>query len=315
MWIRHTPRLPAATASRAPGARNARTSLTRCAPAAPARRMTSGSEVSTDSSSGKRAATRSMTGSTRRSCSSPATAAAPGRVDSPPMSMIAAPSAAMRSACASAASGSRKRPPSENESGVTFSTPMTTGRSSSSTRPAQRICNGGPSYLRPAGARDSTNRAVNARRDQGIGRIFNNKNAPYTLISLSAGLCLVLSRGTHDAVGRSARRCDRRLAAASGRRGVVPAFRWLGRAAGHDVPDLVIGQRLVLDKRLGHGVQLVQVGLQDLARALVIHLDHAPHFLVNRMCGFIRHLLVLGHAAAEEHLALVFRIGQRSEPV
>jgi hypothetical protein len=107
MCIRHTPRSPAATASSAPGERNARTSLTRWAPAAPARRMTSGLEVSTDSSTGSRAATRSTTGSTRRSSSSLATAVAPGRVDSPPMSMIAAPSAAMRSACASAASGSR----------------------------------------------------------------------------------------------------------------------------------------------------------------------------------------------------------------
>src|ERR1700733_13518555 len=41
---------------------------------------------------------------------------------------MSAPSAARRCAWAMAAAGSRKRPPSENESGVTLSTPMTSGR-------------------------------------------------------------------------------------------------------------------------------------------------------------------------------------------
>src|SRR5437763_8312158 len=45
--------------------------------------------------------------------------------------MIAAPAAAISSACASAARASRYSPPSENESGVTLRTPMTMGRSSS----------------------------------------------------------------------------------------------------------------------------------------------------------------------------------------
>src|SRR5579863_1407455 len=43
------------------------------------------------------------------------------------MSMMSAPSAAMRRACANALSGARKRPPSEKESGVIFNTPMTSG--------------------------------------------------------------------------------------------------------------------------------------------------------------------------------------------
>ena len=42
---------------------------------------------------GAAAARRSITGTTRRSSSSVATGAAPGRVDSPPMSRISAPSA------------------------------------------------------------------------------------------------------------------------------------------------------------------------------------------------------------------------------
>ena len=51
----------------------------------------------------------------------------PGRVDSPPMSRIAAPSAASRRPCSTAATASRNSPPSENESGVTLTTPMITG--------------------------------------------------------------------------------------------------------------------------------------------------------------------------------------------
>src|SRR5438874_13051608 len=41
--------------------------------------------------------------------------------------MMSAPSAIMRRACASARSGAINRAPSENESGVTFRTPMTAG--------------------------------------------------------------------------------------------------------------------------------------------------------------------------------------------
>src|SRR5205807_2045489 len=68
------------------------------------------------------------TGRTRRSSSSMGTSAAPGRVLSPPTSTTAAPSAANRRPWATAASGSSQRPPSENESGVTLRTPMTSGR-------------------------------------------------------------------------------------------------------------------------------------------------------------------------------------------
>src|SRR5258708_6263827 len=57
-----------------------------------------------------------------------------GRVDSAPISIMSAPSATMRRACAIAASGSRKRPPSENESGVTLRTPITIGRPKPSNR-------------------------------------------------------------------------------------------------------------------------------------------------------------------------------------
>ena len=70
----------------------------------------------------------SSTGTTRRSSSSTETPSAPGRVDSPPTSTIAAPSSSMRRALATASSGSKLTPPSENESGVTLTTPITDGR-------------------------------------------------------------------------------------------------------------------------------------------------------------------------------------------
>src|ERR1700730_2879555 len=58
------------------------------------------------------------------------------------MSMMSAPSAIMRLACASARSGARNWPPSENESGVIFSTPITAGygpdkRAGHARRPAE----------------------------------------------------------------------------------------------------------------------------------------------------------------------------------
>src|SRR5437773_9223811 len=57
--------------------------------------------------------------------------------------MSAAPSAAIRTPCSTAAATETKRPPSEKESGVTFSTPMTTGRLRSSVWSAQRSTSGG----------------------------------------------------------------------------------------------------------------------------------------------------------------------------
>ncbi len=69
-----------------------------------------------------------MTGSTRRISSSTGTGAAPGRVDSPPTSMIVGPFREHGEAVIDRAAVSRKLPPSENESGVTLRMPMTTPR-------------------------------------------------------------------------------------------------------------------------------------------------------------------------------------------
>ena len=67
------------------------------------------------------------TGTTRRSSSSSDTGVWPGRVDSPPISMIAAPSDTMVLARSTAAPISTCRPPSENESGVTLRIPISAG--------------------------------------------------------------------------------------------------------------------------------------------------------------------------------------------
>src|ERR1017187_8907239 len=95
------------------------------APAASAARATAGFIVSIESATLVWAARRSKTGMTRRSSSASLTGVAPGRVDSPPMSKISAPCATNSSACATAASVLKNFPPSEKESGVTLTTPMT----------------------------------------------------------------------------------------------------------------------------------------------------------------------------------------------
>src|SRR5882672_101763 len=127
MCMRQTAHWLFRTASRAPGACSACTSLIIEAPASSAAFITAGRRVSTEMG---RSRNFSRTGRMRCSSSASDTGAAPGRVDSPPMSMRSAPSSASLRAWWTAACGSRKRPPSEKESGVMFTTPMSSGLSS-----------------------------------------------------------------------------------------------------------------------------------------------------------------------------------------
>ncbi len=144
------------------------------APASTAARATSARVVSTEIGASIPARrTASITGTTRRICSASSTRAAPGRVDSPPMSSIAAPSASARSQYASARSGTWCSPPSENESGVTFTTAMSRGRSSDSSHP--RI-----THRRPASSR-ITSMTTNVRRP-GYSELMQD-----TLIHLASG--------------------------------------------------------------------------------------------------------------------------------
>ena len=79
-----------------------------------------------------------MTGVMRESSSSRVTGSAPGRVDSPPISKMVAPAAAICRPWAIAASAPKNRPPSEKLSGVTFTIPIIWGRSISSPAKAGR---------------------------------------------------------------------------------------------------------------------------------------------------------------------------------
>ena len=127
-----------ATASAMPGSRcNPQTSLMTEAPSRAALRATVALPVSMETATSKPSAKAPSTGVTRRSSSSAETGAWPGRVDSPPTSMIAAPSATIARARATAA-GSKCRPPSENESGVTLRTPMSWGERLNAARNVSR---------------------------------------------------------------------------------------------------------------------------------------------------------------------------------
>src|SRR4051812_14175968 len=129
MCIRQQPaRAPATSPASSGSKRKAETSLTIVAPASSAARATATFVVSIETR-GPAPDSCSTTGNTRRSSSSAGTGSAPGRVDSPPTSRMSAPSAASWRPCATAASGSRNRPPSENESGVTFTTPISCSES------------------------------------------------------------------------------------------------------------------------------------------------------------------------------------------
>ena len=100
------------------------------APAASASPATAALYVSMEMGAANRPLSRAMTGSTLASSSASATGSAPGLVDSPPMSMMSAPSASIRSARSAARSG-LVTPPAK-ESGVTLRMPITSVRGPSS---------------------------------------------------------------------------------------------------------------------------------------------------------------------------------------
>src|SRR3954470_24377993 len=123
----------AVTGAIAGSKRKAATSLTIVAPASSARFATSALVVSIEMRTPSPASV-SITGMTRATSSETLTGWAPGRVDSPPMSRIWAPSTTSSRPCTIAASASRKRPPSENESGVTLTIPITSASTGASSR-------------------------------------------------------------------------------------------------------------------------------------------------------------------------------------
>ena len=137
MCISTTGQPRAATSGAARGScARADTSFTMVAPASSAAAIVAAWRVSTETRSPAAARPR-ITGTMRLRSSAGEVGADRGRVLSPPTSMMSAPAAAIARPAAIAASGSRKSPPSLKLSGVTFSTPMTRGRSR--LRPAQKF--------------------------------------------------------------------------------------------------------------------------------------------------------------------------------
>src|ERR1700731_2093728 len=114
-------------------ARPAVTSLMMDEPASNAALATSDFEVSIEMRVSILGRNFWITGITRPNSSFTETGLAPGRVDSPPTSIMAAPSDPSSMPRATAASASKNSSPSENESGVTLSTPMIIPRFETST--------------------------------------------------------------------------------------------------------------------------------------------------------------------------------------
>ena len=126
--ITMTPQVLVATNSTILGSVKPVTSLTIEAPQRTAALATATWRVSIETMAPSLASART-TGSTRRASSSGLTGVNPGRVDSPPTSMMSAPASSIARPYSMAASGSKCSPPSLNESGVTLRTPMMRGRS------------------------------------------------------------------------------------------------------------------------------------------------------------------------------------------
>src|SRR5262245_50663919 len=207
--MRQTAHLLLATASMAPGACRASMSLIIDAPALRAACITSGRLVSTETGL-PRPFTTSSTGRILSISCWTDTGRAPGREDSPPTSMMSAPSSMSWREWETASFASKNFPPSEKESGVTFTTPITRGRSSASSK------------------------------------------APQTSLAGRRGGAV----GARGAVGRRRR----------GSAGAGGGLRLPRRTAGHDVVDLLRVERLPLEQRLRHDLDLLAVLVDQLAR-------------------------------------------------
>ena len=126
MCIATTPQRASAHSSAIPSSCNPEISLITSAPASSTAAATAAWRVSTEITASVHGRSSRTTGSTRSSSSSTETSAAPGLVDSPPMSRIRAPCRSSSFAWETARSTVWKRPPSEKESGVTFTIPIST---------------------------------------------------------------------------------------------------------------------------------------------------------------------------------------------
>jgi hypothetical protein len=94
--------------------------------------------------------------------------------------------------------------------------------------------------------------------------------------------------------------------------GIHRLTRWPTR---HNVVNLIGINGLELDQRISHGMQLVEIIPQHLFGTPVITVNDRANFLVDDMGGFIRNILMPGHRPPQKHLAIVFAVGQRPQPI
>ena len=124
---------PARAAATVPGEASSKesalTSLTTTAPASSAADMTAARRVSIETRMPSPASAR-ITGNTRPHSSDAVTGAAPGRVDSPPISTMSAPASVSLRPASIASPTLKLSPPSEKLSGVALTTPISRARSS-----------------------------------------------------------------------------------------------------------------------------------------------------------------------------------------
>src|SRR3954453_12355891 len=272
MCIRQTYVSCSAHTSASPGSlRKAVMSFTMTAPRPSALCATSAFAVSMDT--GTAPASCSSTGTTRRSSSSSVTPPEPGRVDSPPMSTSAAPSSIIRRAAAAATPGSRCTPPSENESGVTLTTPMTDGRG--------KRCSIGCTSMQP-------NRGVKALSAFGwvrrrLHRRAGEREGPRARLRVAARLAL-------------RRRLRDRLFLVREDRCLVLAL--------EQTLELVAIDRLALDEDERDLVEVVDVLAERAERELMRLFDHAADLVVDLPRDLLGVVGLGAVVAAEERLVM-----------
>ncbi len=84
-------------------------------------------------------------------------------------------------------------------------------------------------------------------------------------------------------------------------------------ATSHQIIDLLGIDGFVLHQRIFHAVQHVHVIQQDLLGTVVVAVDHLLDLSIDNAGSVIGHVLGLGHAATEEHLAIFFRVEHGTE--
>src|SRR5438093_4926297 len=196
---------------------------------------------------GSRFARASITGPIRaHSSSGPTGATGPGRVLCPPTSTASAPSSTISSPRRIARSRGTKRPPSENESGVTFKIPTTRARRDRSQEPS---------------------RWAKITRSRQAGALRGSDARDRRLLTGAAGLLFRGGRG------------GRRVAVAAISR------EWLERLAAKEPLDLLAVQDLALQECGGENVELVEVVAEELAGAVVGAFREPSHLLVDHDRG------------------------------